>query len=102
MVGCDSGRDLMQDKPMVITYTTSPATWLVGGGSHWSSRSLRSNSVLFDNNVIDDREFKSSPGYFPIMISNATTPKLKRSHFVVTRIVSASSGGQEVKATQPL
>ena len=76
MVGRDSGTDRVHAKPMVTTSTTSSAIWSVGGGSRWSSRSFRSNSLLFDNNVADDREFKSSPGCFPIIISNATTPKL--------------------------
>lgn len=39
----------------------------------------------------DDRDERKSPGCLPITISNATTPKLKTSHFSFTSIVHANS-----------
>jgi len=70
-----------------------------GGGRRWSKTSFK--SVLWPNGDDDEeveadniRDEMKSPGCFPIITSNVTTPKLYTSHFSSTFIVYASSANE--------
>lgn len=80
----------MQDRAKLAVNTTLADKLPVGGSNLGSNMFFKSNSVLSEENG-DDKYSRSSPGCFPIKISNTTTPKLYTSHFSVTRIVKASS-----------
>lgn len=79
MVGRDSGAIRVHAKAMETTSTSSFTSWPVGSRSRWSSTSFKNTSATLDTDAADDdddQEERSSPGCLPIMISNATTPKL--------------------------
>lgn len=101
MFGRDSGLARVHAKAALTTKTTASANSSVGEGSLLSNKSFKSNSELFGNVFADaDTASNKSIGCFPIMTSNATTPKLYTSDFVVTLIVCASSVDPDNKNSQ--
>lgn len=86
--------------------TTCSAKCPVGIEIRWSSISFKSMSctvaIIGDSEVEGTNEVEGvkideieSPGCFPMMISNARTPKLYISHFSLNFMVNASSARQK-------
>ena len=80
IIGLYSGFVRVHANARVITNTTASANCPVGVGSLWSNISFKNTSGYSiddtDKHFVDDKVAKRSPGCFPIIISNATTPKL--------------------------